>query len=71
MRQLLLNHCITVKFQYYKELNIRMALTYVELWNRKNRIVVSEKLRETLENFLKYKQKHLRDTDHHAAHLLT
>ena len=67
--------CITqyacFQFQYYKELNIRMALTYVELWNRKNKINVSPKLRETLENFLKFKQKHLRDIDHHAAHLIT
>lgn len=56
---------------YYKELNIRMALTYVELWNRRNRITVSPRLRETLEKFLKFKQKHLRDIDHHAAHFLT
>ncbi|XP_053373871.1 disintegrin and metalloproteinase domain-containing protein unc-71-like isoform X1 [Mercenaria mercenaria] len=56
---------------YYKELNIRVALTYVELWNRGNRISVSQKLRETLENFMRYQQQHLRGVDHHAAHLLT
>lgn len=57
--------------QYYKELNIRVALTYVELWNRGNRINVSQRLRETLENFLRYQQQHLAGVDYHAVHLLT
>ena len=48
-----------------------MALTYVELWNKRNRINVSQKLRETLENFLKFKEKQLKDVDHHTAHLVT
>lgn len=57
--------------QYYKELNIRVALTYVELWNRGNRIRVTEKLRETLENFMRYQQQQLQGLDYHAAHFLT
>ncbi|KAH3783333.1 hypothetical protein DPMN_161270 [Dreissena polymorpha] len=57
--------------QYYEELNVDVALSYVEFWNTRNRIPVTERLRETLENFMKFQDTHLRDAEYHTAHLLT
>ncbi|XP_052226885.1 disintegrin and metalloproteinase domain-containing protein unc-71-like isoform X2 [Dreissena polymorpha] len=56
---------------YYEELNVDVALSYVEFWNTRNRIPVTERLRETLENFMKFQDTHLRDAEYHTAHLLT
>ncbi|WAR09848.1 UNC71-like protein, partial [Mya arenaria] len=56
---------------YFKELNIDVGLSYVELWNLENQITVTQRLRETLENFMMFQTMHLGDTDYHTAHLIS
>ncbi|XP_053673445.1 zinc metalloproteinase-disintegrin-like EoMP06 [Anopheles nili] len=56
----------------YNPLNIFIALTYVEVWQDTDRINVSTKAEDTLNNFLNYRSKTLlRDHPHDHAQLLT
>jgi hypothetical protein len=58
-------------FQYYKDLRVRMNLVYVEFWNTGDKMAVSPQVRQTMQNFINFKAKELRDVDHHSTHLIT
>ncbi|KAJ8314071.1 hypothetical protein KUTeg_008632 [Tegillarca granosa] len=56
---------------YYKDMNIRTPLVYIEYWNSENKIDVGPNLRKLLQRFLHYKTENLIGIDHHSAHLIT
>ena len=44
-----------IPFQLYRPLNIRIALTMVEVWTDRDRIVVDENSDKCLDNFMVYR----------------
>lgn len=50
---------------------MRVALVYAELWNIVDQFTVSPVLRETLENFLNFRAKALKNVDHDVAQFIT
>ncbi|KAL5006683.1 hypothetical protein ScPMuIL_015489 [Solemya velum] len=56
---------------YYKELKIRTALVYVEYWNLSPLMEVSQKVRKTLENFMSYAERELKNVDYHSAQFIS
>ncbi|XP_058252608.1 disintegrin and metalloproteinase domain-containing protein 19 isoform X2 [Hemibagrus wyckioides] len=57
--------------KYYKALNIRVALILLEIWNDKDKINVTENPYSTLEAFLTWRRKHLRQLPNDNAQLIT
>ncbi|XP_026991812.1 disintegrin and metalloproteinase domain-containing protein 19 [Tachysurus fulvidraco] len=57
--------------KYYKALNIRVALILLEVWNDGNKISVSENPYSTLEAFLTWRRKQLRQLPNDNAQLIT
>ncbi|KAJ7392412.1 Disintegrin and metalloproteinase domain-containing protein 33 [Desmophyllum pertusum] len=56
----------------YRPLNVRIALTMVEIWSQKDGIFVDEDSDKCLDNFLQYRNKQLvKKYDHDNAQLLT
>ncbi|XP_063421793.1 disintegrin and metalloproteinase domain-containing protein unc-71-like isoform X6 [Mytilus trossulus] len=56
---------------YVKDVGIRTPVTYLEYWNAGDKMEISSQIRELLKSFLMYKQFHLMNIDHHAAHFIT
>uniref|UniRef100_A0A3Q0SMD5 ADAM metallopeptidase domain 19 n=1 Tax=Amphilophus citrinellus TaxID=61819 RepID=A0A3Q0SMD5_AMPCI len=57
--------------QYYKALNIRVALIGLEVWTSRDMISVSENPHSTLAAFLSWRQKQLRSLPNDNAQLIT
>ncbi|KAL9984003.1 hypothetical protein ACROYT_G006255 [Oculina patagonica] len=56
----------------YRPLNVRIALTAVEIWTQSDKIVVDEDSDKCLDNFMKYRNEELvKKYDHDNAQLLT
>ncbi|XP_023932005.1 disintegrin and metalloproteinase domain-containing protein unc-71-like isoform X2 [Lingula anatina] len=56
---------------YYKPMNIRVALTYIEVWNQGNQISVSSNVRQTLQEFMVYREQHMKSAQIDVAQLIT
>ena len=62
----------TIPFQLYRPINIRIALTMVEIWNQRDLIDVNEDSDKCLDNFMEYRNKDLfKKHKHDNAMLLT
>jgi len=46
-------------------------VTYLEYWNAGDKMEVSPQIRKLLKSFLLYKQFHLMNIEHQAAHFIT
>ncbi|XP_056008473.1 disintegrin and metalloproteinase domain-containing protein unc-71-like isoform X2 [Ostrea edulis] len=56
---------------YYRDLNLRISLVYLELWNRGNLVTMTSNLRENFKHLLHYKVSTLVDMPHTLLHLVT
>ncbi|RUS79527.1 hypothetical protein EGW08_012725 [Elysia chlorotica] len=56
---------------YYRELNFKVALTYLELWSEENRFPVELQHRALLSSFLHYRNKQMSTDDFDAAFFIT
>ncbi|CAH1789079.1 unnamed protein product [Owenia fusiformis] len=56
---------------YFKQMNTRIALVYVEMWNKENQMSVTTRIREVLHNFLDYKKKLSGLVKYDIAHFVT
>lgn len=58
-------------FQLYRPLNVRIALTAVEIWTQSDKIFVDDDSDKCLDNFMQYRNKELvKKYDHDNAQLL-
>lgn len=57
--------------QYYKALNIRVALIGLEVWNIQDMINVTSNAHSTLAGFLSWRRKHLKTLPNDNAQLIT
>lgn len=57
--------------QYYRALNIRVALIGLEVWTDQDKINMSENPRSTLDAFLSWRQKMLKTLPNDNAQLIT
>lgn len=58
-------------FQYYKALNIRVALIWLEIWNHQDKIIVTDNPYSTLAAFLTWRRKQLPNLPNDNAQLIT
>ncbi|GFR98288.1 disintegrin and metalloproteinase domain-containing protein, partial [Elysia marginata] len=56
---------------YYRELNFKVALTYLELWSEENRFPVDSQYRALLSRFLHYRNSQLSTDNFDAAFFIT
>lgn len=60
-----------IAFQLYRPLNVRIALTAVEIWIQSDKIFVDNDSNKCLDNFMEYRNKELvKKYDHDNAQLL-
>lgn len=62
---------LCVRFQFYRSLNIRIALVGLEVWTHGNMCEVSENPYSTLWSFLSWRRKLLTQKNHDNAQLIT
>lgn len=62
---------LSVSFQFYRSLNIRIALVGLEVWTHGDKCEVSENPYSTLWSFLSWRRKLLAQKSHDNAQLIT
>lgn len=61
-----------IPLQLYQPLGLRVALTGLEVWSNRDKITVSRKAEETLENFLRWRETDLlKRKQHDNVQLIT